>query len=53
MFVIGKVVLFGQEWLYSGKSCSLPESGSIWGEENVIGQNGWTRSKVVVFGQSG
>ena len=42
-----KVVLFGQNWLYSGKS------GSNRAKVVLFGQSGSIRAKVVVFGQSG
>ena len=42
--------MFGQRLLCSGKSCSIPESGSncIW---LYSGKSGCVREKVVVFGQ--
>ena len=44
--------MFGQRLLYSGKNCSIPESGSIciW---LYSGKSGCIREKVVVFGQIG
>ena len=40
-----EVVVFGQKWLYSGKS------GCIGAKVVVFGPNGCIRSKVVLFGQ--
>ena len=43
-----KVVLFIQNWLYSGKSGSNRAKVVL-----LFGQSGSIRAKVVVFGQSG
>ena len=55
-----KVVVFGQEWLYSGKSgcfwakvAVFGESACIWAKVVVFGQLVCTRAKVVVFVQGG
>ena len=39
------MVVFGQKWLYSGKS------GCIRGKVEVFGKSGCNGAKVVVFGQ--
>ena len=51
------MVVFGQEWLYSGKVAVLWQNGCIRAKVAVIGQsgcfrakNGPTQAKVVVFG---
>ena len=52
-----KVIVFGQKWLYSGKSCCIRENWLDWGQVSVYGQN-WLysgiscciRAKVVVLG---
>ena len=55
-----KVVVFGQNWLCSGKSGSiqakvvvLSKSGSIRANLLYSGKSSCNRAKVVVFGQSG
>ena len=40
-----KVVSFGQNCFYSGKSFSISESGSVWAKVVVFGQNGCIRIK--------
>ena len=51
--------LFGQKWIYSGKSgffrakvVVFGQGGCIWEKVNEFEQSGFIRSKVVVFGQS-
>ena len=39
------MVVFGQKWLYSGKS------GCIWGKSGYIPESGFSRAIVVVCGQ--
>ena len=39
------MVVFGKNWLYSGKSCCIQA------KVVVVRQNGCIRAKVVVFGQ--
>ena len=47
------MVVLGQKWLYSGKSC-LSRAKLLYSRNVVVfGQNGCIRAKVVVFGQSG
>ena len=45
----GKVVVFGQKWLYSGKVVVFEQSGYIRLKWVVFGQIGFIRSKVVVL----
>ena len=49
--VMGKVVVFVQKWLILEKSVCIWESVGIWDLVVVFWQSGYTRAKVVVFGQ--
>ena len=40
------MVLFGQNWLYSGKSCCM------WAKLLYSGKSGFNRAKVLVFGET-
>ena len=49
---LGKVVVFGQKWLYWDKSGYIRVKGLLYsGKVAVFGQSGGIRTKVVVFGQ--
>ena len=45
-FIRAKMVVFGQKWLYSGKS------GSNRAKVVLLGQYGYIPAKMVVFGQN-
>ena len=61
LFFSGKVLVFGQKWLYLGKSCCvrakaakvvvLGQVACIRAKVVVVGKSGCIRAKVVVFGQ--
>ena len=52
------MVVYGQKWIYSGKSGFIrakvvifEHGGCMWAKLNEFGQSGCIRAKVVVFGQ--
>ena len=48
----GKLVLFGQKWLYSGKSASFRAKNVVFGQKWLLsGKSGCIRARIAVFGQ--